>query len=29
MISRKKNGAFAQKINAFKLANMQKKGIIG
>ncbi|MDQ5911934.1 MAG: hypothetical protein QG568_147 [Patescibacteria group bacterium] len=29
MISRKKNGAFANKINAFKLANMQKKGIIG
>lgn len=29
MISRKKNGAFANKVNAFKLANMQKKGIIG
>ncbi len=29
MISRKKNGAFANKINAFKLANMQKKGITG
>ncbi len=27
MISRKKNGAFANKVNAFKLANMQKKGI--
>ena len=29
MISRKKNGAFANKIHAFKLANMQKKGIRG
>jgi hypothetical protein len=29
MISRKKNGAFANRINAFKLANMQKKGIVG
>ena len=29
MISRKKNGALANKIHAFKLANMQKKGIIG
>jgi hypothetical protein len=28
MISRKKNGAFANKINAFKIANMQKKGIV-
>ena len=27
MISRKKNGALANKIHAFKLANMQKKGI--
>lgn len=27
MIARKKNGALANKINAFKLANMQKKGI--
>jgi hypothetical protein len=29
MISRKKNGALANKVHAFKLANMQKKGIIG
>jgi hypothetical protein len=29
MISRKKNGALANKVNAFKLANMQKKGIVG
>lgn len=29
MISRKKNGAFANKVHAFKLANMQKKGIVG
>jgi hypothetical protein len=27
MIARKKNGVVADKINAFKLANMQKKGI--
>lgn len=27
MIARKKNGTIANKINAFKLANMQKKGI--
>jgi hypothetical protein len=27
MIARKKNGSVANKINAFKLANMQKKGI--
>jgi hypothetical protein len=27
MIARKKNGALANKVNAFKLANMQKKGI--
>jgi hypothetical protein len=29
MISRKKNGALANKVHTFKLANMQKKGIIG
>lgn len=29
MIARKKNSAVLNKINAFKLANMQKKGIIG
>lgn len=28
MISRKKNGALANKVHAFKLANMQRKGIV-